>query len=84
MSAQGLSLDFPGQVGLVPRFGHLNAVNNTLAQVATAGFLTNFLLQNGLSLLSTDIIGACCSDGNQWYKPVIAAGTGVVTLTVLP
>lgn len=67
---------------VVPRIGRLYAPNNTLAQIATAGYLDVYLAQNGKDLLATDFVAAVGSDGHQWYKPVFANGS--CTLTVLP
>lgn len=86
MTAQAqvtLKLHFPGQEnGLTPRMGRLNAPNNTLAQIATAGFLDGYLKANGNELLASDFIAAVGSDGHQWYKPVFTNGS--CQLTVLP
>ena len=67
---------------VIPRLGRLYAPNNTLAQVATAGFLDGYLAANGNDLLATDWIFAVASDGHQEYKPVFTAGS--CQLTVLP
>ena len=67
---------------VIPRIGRLYAPNNTLAQVATAGFLDGYLTANGNDLLDTDFIAAVASNGHQWYKPVFSNGS--CTLTVLP
>ena len=83
-SINSLQIVFPGQTTCTPRIGHLYAPVNTLAEVATAGFLDPYIKQASLSLLPTDAILACASDGTQWYKCVFAAGTRVLTLTVLP
>lgn len=77
-------ITFPGQTTCIPRIGHLYAPNNTLSDLTTAGALNPIVKSQGISILSTDVIIACASNGTQWYKPVIAAGTGVITLTVLP
>jgi len=81
MSITEFRIDFTGQQ-LNPRFGHLNTTN-TLAQVATAGFLNPYMQSQGFSILPSDFIFVAASDGHQIYKPVIGA-SGVVTLTVLP
>jgi len=84
MSIKNWNIVFPGQNDqVVPRIGHLYAPNNTLAQIATAGYLNPYMKSQGFSVLATDFIAAVGSDGHQWYKPVIAADN-VVTLTVLP
>lgn len=78
-----LLLNFAGENnGVVPRIGRLHAPNNTLAQVATAGFLDAYLAANGNGLLASDFVAAVASDGHQWYKPVFTAGS--CQLTVLP
>lgn len=81
-SISQLTLNFPGQNNIVPRFGHLYCPNNTLAEISSAGFLDNFIKTQNVSVLATDFIGAVGSDGNQWYKPVFTAGS--CQLTVLP
>jgi len=86
MTAQAqvtLKLHFAGQEnGLIPRMGRLNAPNNTLAQIAAAGFLDGYLKANGNELVASDFIAAVGSDGHQWYKPVFTNGS--CQLTVLP
>lgn len=77
-----LTLNFPGQNNIVPRFGHLYCPNNTLTEIAAAGFLDNYLRTQGASLLPTDFIGAVGSNGLQWYKAVFTNGS--CQLTVLP
>jgi len=67
---------------VIPRIGRLYAPNNTLAEIATAGFLDGYLTANGNDLLATDFIAAVASNGHQWYKPVFSNGS--CTLTVLP
>lgn len=81
-SISQLTLNFPGQNNIVPRFGHLYCPNNTLAEISAAGFLNNFIKTQNVSVLATDFIGAVGSDGHQWYKPVFT-GTSC-QLTVLP
>lgn len=75
---------FPGQTTCIPRIGHLYAPKNTLAEVATAGFLNPYIKQASISINPTDVILAYASNGVQWYKCVFAAGTDVLTLTVFP
>ena len=78
-----LFLNFAGENnGVVPRIGRLYCPNNTLSEVAGAGFLDNYLKTQSASLLPTDFVAAVASNGHQWYKPVFAAGS--CTLTVLP
>jgi hypothetical protein len=67
---------------VIPRIGRLYAPNNTLAEVAAAGFLDAYLLANGADLLASDFVAAVASDGSQWYKPVFSNGS--CQLTVLP
>lgn len=67
---------------VVPRLGRLYAPNNTLSQVAAAGFLDGYLAANGNDLLASDFIAAVASNGHQWYKPVFTAGS--CQLVVLP
>lgn len=78
-----LLLNFAGENnGVVPRMGRLYCPNNTLSEVAAAGFLDNYLKTQTISLLPTDFVAAVASDGHQWYKPVFTAGS--CQLTVLP
>ena len=82
-AAVTLKLHFAGDNNnVVPRIGRLYAPNNTLAQVATAGYLDGYLAANGNDLLPTDFVMAVASDGHQIYKPVFTNGS--CTLTVLP
>jgi hypothetical protein len=84
MSIQTFTINFPGQNNtVVPRIGHLYDPANTLAAIATAGYLDGYILSQGMSILPTDFIAAVGSDGHQWYKPVFSA-SGSCTLTVLP
>ena len=75
MAVQQFTINFPGQNNIVPRIGHLYAPNNTLAQVATAGFLDSYIQSQGFSVLPTDVILVVASDGTNWYKPVFTAGS---------
>jgi hypothetical protein len=78
-----LVLNFAGEANnIVPRMGRLYCPTNTLAQVAAAGFLDNYLKTQDASLLATDFVMAVASDGHQIYKPVFTAGS--CQLTVLP
>lgn len=71
-----LLLNFAGENNnVVPRLGRLYCPNNTLAEVATAGFLDNYLRTQNVSLLATDFIFAVASDGHQIYKPVFTNGS---------
>jgi hypothetical protein len=67
---------------VTPRLCRLYCPNNTLAQVIVAGFLDNYLNTQSISLLPTDLIGTCASDGLQWYKAVFTNGS--CQLTALP
>ncbi len=86
MSAQSaitLVLNFAGEGnGVVPRMGRLYCPDNTLSEVAAAGFLDNYLSTQNMSLLATDFVFAVASNGHQIYKPVFTAGS--CQLTVLP
>lgn len=55
---------------VVPRICRLYCPNNTLAEVAAAGFLDLYLKTSTQQLLETDFIATVASDGHQWYKPV--------------
>lgn len=82
MSVNQFTINFPGQNNIVPRLGHLYAPNNTLAEIAAAGYLDSYIQSQGFSVLATDFVAAVGSDGHQWYKPVFTAGS--CQLTVLP
>jgi len=82
MAVREFTINFPGQNNITPRIGHLYAPTSTLAQIAAAGFLDNYIKSQGFSVLATDFIAAVGSDGHQWYKPVFTAGS--CQLTVLP
>ena len=82
MSVNQFTINFPGQNNIVPRIGHLYAPNNTLSQIAAAGFLNGYIKSQSFSLLPTDVVLAVGSNGTQWYKPVFTAGS--CQLTVLP
>lgn len=78
-----LVLNFAGEANaVVPRMGRLYCPNNTLSEVAAAGFLDNYLTTQNSGLLPTDFIAAVASNGHQWYKPVFTNGS--CQLTVLP
>lgn len=81
MSIKKFNINFPGQVDVTPRFGHLHTTD-TLSQVVAAGYLNPYMKSQGFSVLPTDIIFVVASNGTQIYKPVF--NSGVVTLTVLP
>jgi hypothetical protein len=67
---------------VVPRLCRLYCPNNTLAQVATAGFLDYYLQTQSINLLPTDFVFTVASDGHQIYKPVFTNGS--CDLNVLP
>ncbi len=86
MAAQSqitLVLNFAGEGnGVVPRLGRLYCPNNTLSEVAAAGFLDNYLKTQSMELLATDFVMTVASNGHQVYKPVFTSGS--CQLTVLP
>ncbi len=78
-----LKVSFAGENNdVVPRLCRLYCPNNSLAQVAGAGFLDNYLATQGAELKASDFVFAVASDGHQVYKPVFTAGS--CQLTVLP
>lgn len=82
MSVQQFTINFPGQVSITPRIGHMYAPTSTLSQVTAAGFLDSYIQSQGFSLLPTDVVLVVASNGTQWYKPVFTSNS--VQLTVLP
>lgn len=80
MAIREFQINFPGQA-VNPRIGHL-LTSNTLAEATTAGYLNPYMKSQGFSILPTDVILVCASNGTQWYKPVFSGET--VTLTALP
>lgn len=86
MTAQSqitLLLNFAGQANaVIPRDGRLYCPDNTLSEIAAAGFLDNYLKTQSISLLATDFVFAVASNGHQIYKPVFTNGS--CQLTVLP
>lgn len=84
MAAQSeitLILNFAGENNeVIPRIGRLYCPNNTLSQVAAAGFLDNYLKTQGANLLATDFVAAVASNGHQWYKPVFTNGSCQLTV----
>lgn len=82
MTVQQFTINFPGQNNIIPRIGHLYAPNNTLTEIAAAGFLDSYVRSQGFSVLATDVILAVGSNGTQWYKPVITNGS--IDLNTLP
>ena len=78
-----LLLNFAGQANaVIPRDGRLYCPNNTLSQVAGAGFLDNYLKTQSVSLLPTDFVFTVASDGHQIYRPTFSNGS--CTLVTLP
>ncbi len=78
-----LVLNFAGEGnGVVPRLGRLYCPENTLSEVAAAGFLDNYLRTRAMDLLETDFVFAVASNGHQNYRPSFA--DGVCTLNTLP
>ena len=78
-----LVINFAGEGnGVVPRLGRLYCPENTLSEVASAGFLDNYLRTQVVDLLATDFVFAVASNGHQVYKPVFTNGS--CQLTVLP
>lgn len=86
MSAQSqitLITSFAGENNdVVPRLCRLYCPNNTLSQVAAAGYLDNYLKSQSISLVDTDFVMTVASNGHQVYKPVFTNGS--CQLTVLP
>ncbi len=82
MSINSFTINFPGQTACIPRIGHLYAPNNTLSEIAAAGYLNSYIQSQGFSVLATDVICAVGSNGTNWFKPVFT-GTSC-QLTVLP
>jgi hypothetical protein len=82
-SSINLVLNFAGEANnIIPRMGRLYCPNNTLSEIAAAGFLDNYLNTSSTSLLATDFVMAVASNGHQIYKPVFTNGS--CQLTVLP
>lgn len=78
-----LVINFAGEGnGVIPRLGRLYCPENTLSEVASAGFLDNYLRTQVVDLLATDFVFAVASNGHQVYKPVFTNGS--CQLTVLP
>lgn len=76
-------VNLPGQPedGSQVRFVRIKC-QNTLAEVAAAGFLDQAVKSQGLALYPSDFVFVAASDGNQIYKPVISAGS--IDLNTLP
>lgn len=78
-----MTVNFAGQANaIVPRDVRLYCPNNTLSEMATAGFIDNYLSAKTVTLLPTDFVLAVGSNGHQIYKPVFTNGS--CQLTVLP
>jgi hypothetical protein len=76
-----LICNFAGEANnIIPRLCRLYCPSNTLAQVAAAGFLDNYLATQSISLLDTDFVFAVASDGHQTYKPVFTNGSCQLTV----
>lgn len=73
---------FPGQVSVKPRFVHI-LTDNSLAQVAAAGFLDAYVQAQSVNILASDFIFVSASDGNQIYRATIGA-SGSIDLNTLP
>ncbi len=82
MSIKEFHINFPGQVDIKPRLGHLYTTD-TLSQVTTAGYLNPYMKAQNFDVKPTDVILVAASNGRQFYKVVIDS-SNVVTLTVLP
>lgn len=86
MAAQSritLICNFAGENNdVTPRLCRLYCPDNTLAQIAVAGFLDNYLQSSVQQLLPTDFVAVVGSDGSNWYKPVVTNGS--VNLNTLP
>jgi hypothetical protein len=75
-------INFPGFNGVGTRLGFL-VTGATLAEATAAGFLNPYMQSENFSIQSSDFIFVVASNGSNIYQPVIAAGTGIVTLTAL-
>lgn len=67
-----------GNVGDSPGIVLLST-NLTNSDIRVAGFINSVQPYSGTQVLSTDMVLACCSDGNQYYTVSIASG--IITLT---
>lgn len=61
MSIKQFQINFPGQA-VNPRLGHL-LTSDTILAATTAGYLDPYIKTQGVSVLDTDFILLCCSDG---------------------
>lgn len=79
MAAQSqitLITNFAGENNNVtPRLCRLYCPNNTLAEVAAAGFLDYYLQTQSVNLLPTDFVFVAASNGIQVYQPVFTNGS---------
>lgn len=84
MTAQSqitLLTTFAGEANnVVPRLCRLYCPDNTLSEVAAAGFMDNYLATQSISLLPTDFVFAVASNGHQIYKPVFTNGSCQLTV----
>jgi hypothetical protein len=66
------------QQNIQPRLGRL-VTDNTLAEVAVAGFVDNYIQNTNADMQISDFIAVVASDGNAWFYPTRNA-LGVWTL----
>ncbi len=66
------------QQNVQPRLGRL-VTDNTLAEVAVAGFVNPYIANANADLQASDFIAVVASDGNAWFYPTVD-GLGVWTL----
>ncbi len=64
-----------------PRLGRL-VTDNTLAEVAVAGFVNPYIANTNADLQASDFIAVVASDGNAWFYPTRDA-LGVWTLVAM-
>lgn len=69
-------VNLPGQPedGSQVRFVRIKC-QNTLAEVAAAGFLNQAIQSQGLALYASDFVFVAASDGNQIYRPIISGNS---------
>lgn len=73
-------MDVVGQSGM-PRLGRM-ITDSTLATVATAGFLDQYLANENVALLKSDFIAVSASDGNHWFYPTFAINHSVTLVSI--
>ncbi len=78
MAVKSLIMDYPGQIGVVPRIGYLNT-DDSFGSLFSTGFLDNYVKSRGITLFPTDLIFIVCANGNLAARPTIS--NGVITLT---